>query len=314
MLQTLKELDTIQLNFSTESLYVLNITLALIMFGVALEIKMKDFKQVVQFPKPVIVGIISQFVLLPLVTTVVAILLRNIITPTMALGMILVASCPGGNISNCITSLAKGNSALSVSLTAFSTLFAIVITPLNFSFWGGVFNDVYNAKAGALIRALEIDGNEMFRTVALLLGIPVILGMIFNHRMPNLTRRIIQPFKIVSIVAFMGMVVFAFANNYEYFVLYIKYIFLIVLIQNFLAFSTGYLFSGYWRVNHKERKTLTIETGIQNSGLALVLLFYPNIFPSDMAIGGMVFIAAWWGIWHILAGLAVAAYWSREKA
>jgi BASS family bile acid:Na+ symporter len=81
-----------------------------------------------------------------------------------------------------------------------------------------------------------------------------------------------------------------------------------------IALSTGYIFSTYLKIRLKEKKTVTIETGIQNSGLALVLLFNPNIFPTDLAIGGMAFIAAWWGIWHILSGLTIAAFWSRVKS
>lgn len=313
MIEVFKELDTIRLNFSADGLFVLNITLAMIMFGVALEIKMKDFKQVIQFPRPVIIGLTSQFLLLPLVTTIVAIFLRNVITPSMALGMILVASCPGGNISNFISNLAKGNTALSVSLTAFSTLFAIVITPLNFSFWGGVFTKIYSSQSTELLRPLVIDGNEMFKTVSLLLGIPIVTGMIFSYNWPNTAKKIIKPFKLISILAFFGIVVLAFVNNYEYFALYIKYIFVIVLIHNLIAFTTGYVFSSYLKIRLEEKKTVTIETGIQNSGLALVLLFNPNIFPEDLQVGGMAFIAAWWGIWHILSGLTLAAIWSKVK-
>ena len=313
MIEIFKELDTIRLNFSADSLFVLNITLAMIMFGVALDIKAKDFRQVVQFPKSAVVGIVSQFVLLPLLTTVVAILLKDMITPTIALGMILVASCPGGNISNFISSLAKANTALSVSLTAFSTLFAIIVTPLNFALWGGLFTYVYSAQADELLRPLVIDSGEMFKTVGLLLGIPLILGMIFSNRFPKVTSRILKPFKILSIVAFFTIVIIAFTKNYEYFVLYIKYIFLIVLVHNFLAFLSGYLFSTSMKMRLREKKTVTIETGIQNSGLALVLLFNPKIFPADLAIGGMAYIAAWWGIWHIISGLTLAAIWSRVK-
>ena len=313
MIKMLQQLDTVRLNFTSDGLFILNITLALIMFGVALDIKMNDFKKIVLFPRSAIIGIVSQFVLLPMVTTMAVILMKNIITPTLAMGMILVACCPGGNISNFITNLAKGNTALSISLTAFSTLFAIVITPLNFSFWGGIFTSAYSAQSNELLRPLVIDSNEMFKTVALLLGIPIILGMIFSHRLPRTTTKIIKPFKIVSIAAFFGMVVIAFVNNYEYFALYIRYIFIIVLVHNFLAFATGYIFSSTLKVMLREKKTVTIETGIQNSGLALVLLFNPRIFPPNLAIGGMAFIAAWWGIWHILSGLTVAAFWSRIK-
>ena len=314
MFEVLKELDTIRLNFSADGLFVLNITLAMIMFGVALDIKLKDFQQVVLFPKPAILGIISQFILLPAGTTILTIALKDFITPTIGLGMILVASCPGGNISNFITALTKGNAALSVTLTAFSTMFAIVLTPLNFAFWGGIFTKIYSSTSGEFLRPLVLDSGEMFKTVALLLGVPIVLGMAFAFKWPKATARIIKPFKLISILAFFLMIVIAFIKNYDYFVLYIKYIFIIVLIHNFIAFMTGYSFASIFKLQLKDKKTLTIETGIQNSGLALVLLFNPNIFPTDLAIGGMAFIAAWWGIWHIISGLTIAGFWSRITA
>ena len=116
MFESLKLLDNLSLNFSPESLFVLNITIAFIMFGVALQIKSEHFKRLVRNPRSTIIGFISQFVLLPAVTCAVAILLRKYITPTIGLGMILVASCPGGNISNFISSLAKGNVAKILNL------------------------------------------------------------------------------------------------------------------------------------------------------------------------------------------------------
>lgn len=281
------------------------------MFGVALSIRVGDFKSIVRFPKSAIIGLISQFVLLPLVTTLLALVLRKFISPTIAFGMILVACCPGGNISNFMTAHAKGNTALSITLTAFSTISAIVITPLNFSIWGKVFTLVYNANE--LLRPLEINSIEMFRTVLLLLGLPVILGMGFAYKFPSLTKKTIKPCKNLSIVAFLAMVIFAFANNYTYFIQYIGQIFFIVLVHNAVAFMTGYSFASAAHLNHKDIKTVTIETGIQNSGLALVLLFNPQIFPPELAIGGMAFITAWWGVWHIISGLAVSTLWSLPE-
>ena len=157
MIEALKQLDNIRLNFSPESLFVVNLTLALIMFGVALGIKLDDFKRIINNPKPAIAGIISQFILLPFVTFLIVILLRNYITPNIAFGMILVASCPGGNISNFMSSLAKANAALSVSLPAFATLSAIILTPMNFSIWGGLYIKVYAAMdATELLQPLKI--------------------------------------------------------------------------------------------------------------------------------------------------------------
>lgn len=314
MLESLKVLDELRLNFSQSGLFILNLTLAFIMFGVALEIKLEHFKKVILNPVSTLVGVFSQFFLLPLITFLIAILLRHYITPTIALGMILVASCPGGNISNFMSSLARGNVALSVSLTAIATLSAIFMTPLNFSLWGGLFTEIYSrTDASGLVRPLEIDVGQMFQTVFILLGIPLVLGMWFNHRFPDLTKKIVTPIKRLSIVFFMGMVVMAFMNNFDYFKAHIKYIFLLVFIHNAIALITGYSIASLFRRNATDRKTISIETGIQNSGLGLVLLFNPKIFPPDLAIGGMAFITAWWGIWHILSGLGIAGLWGRKR-
>ncbi|MCB0471177.1 MAG: bile acid:sodium symporter, partial [Flavobacteriaceae bacterium] len=127
-------LDEVKINFDSQGLWVLNIALAVVMFGVALGITVRDFKQLFASPKVVLAGIVSQFVLLPLVTFLVVMLLKP--QPSIALGMFMVAACPGGNISNFMTHLARGNTALSVSLTAFSTALALIMTPFNFELYG----------------------------------------------------------------------------------------------------------------------------------------------------------------------------------
>jgi len=228
-------------------------------------------------------------------------------TPAVALGMILVAACPGGNISNFISGFAKGNVALSVTLTAIATLAAIFMTPFNFAFWGKLY-----AKSHPLLRPIEIDPIQMFQTVFILLGIPLILGMIFAYKFPNTTKKILKPINIFSIVFFLGFVVAALANNLSYFLKYIHLIIAIVFIQNGLGLLGGYYYSKILKLPEVDQRTISIETGIQNSGLGLVLIFNPKIFPPDLQLGGMAFIAAWWGIWHILSGLGLAYYWSRR--
>lgn len=312
MFEALKTMDTVSLRFSQDGLLILNITLAFIMFGVALGIKFEHFARLVKNPSSVIVGFLSQFLLLPAVTFIFAVLLRNVITPTVAMGMILVASCPGGNISNFMSSLSKGNAALSVSLTAVATLSAIFMTPLNFALWGGLFFDVYQKTTPDLLQPLTIDPLEMFKTVFILLGIPLVLGMLCAYYLPRITKAIIKPLKIFSILVFFAMVIILFRRNYDFFLRFIKYIFIIVLIHNGIAFLTGFLFSTLTKRSRYDRRAITIETGIQNSGLGLVLLFNPNIFPPDMMIGGMAIVTAWWGVWHILSGLALASLWSKK--
>lgn len=295
-------LDWIRLNFSKGGLLFMNITLAFIMFGVALEIKLKHFKEIIRKPKSAIIGVISQFIALPALTFLLVIILKP--TPSVALGMILVAACPGGNISNFISSLSRANIELSVSLTAFATLSAIILTPLNFAFWG----NLYSGTADMVV-PIKIDVWEMMQTVFILLGIPIVLGTWFAHKFPVITSKIIKPLKWFSLVAFMGFILAAFASNFQFFLDYIHFILLIVFIHNLLALTTGFSLATLFGLPKADRRTLTIETGIQNSGLGLVLIFNPNLFDG---LGGMAFIAAWWGIWHIISGLLVASFWSRK--
>jgi len=314
MHEALQSLDAIRLNFNPGGLLILNITLAFIMFGVALEIKVQHFKNILLMPKAFITGFLSQFLLLPLVTFLLTLILGKWITPTIAMGMILVAACPGGNVSNFISSLAKGNVALSVSLTALATLSAIILTPLNFALYGDLYTKILSrTDAQALLQPLEIPLPQVFQTVFILLGLPLILGMLVNWKFPRFTQIITKPIRIFSILSFTAMVVLAFINNYEYFWANILYIFIIVLIHNSTGFLTGYGAGRIMKLKRQDSRTISIETGIQNSGLALVMLFNPKIFPPELAVGGMAFIAAWWGIWHILAGMSIASLWSLRK-
>ncbi|MGB0840296.1 MAG: bile acid:sodium symporter family protein, partial [Chitinophagales bacterium] len=195
--------DQVHLNFSPESLQLLNVCLAFIMFGIALELKITSFKALLKKPKPIIIGAISQLFLLPLLTF----LLINILQPhpSFALGMIMVAACPGGNVSNFFSLLAKGNTELSVSLTAVGTLSAIVFTPLNFTFWGGLY-----APTAALMSDISVDTMEIFKTVLLLLAIPLALGMLVGHYFPKLVAKTGKPLRILSMLFLAGFIVVAF--------------------------------------------------------------------------------------------------------
>ena len=311
MYEALLQLDPIKINFSASGMHAINIILSFIMFGVALGIKPAEFKTLIKQPKSLILGLISQVIALPLVTFIVIIALNNYITPTVAMGMILVASCPGGNISNFMSSLSKANTELSVGLTATTTLLATITTPFNFAFWGGLYVNFISKHAKHMLQPLEIDNGQMFETVFILLGIPLVIGIFFSHYFPKITEKLKKPIQMLSIAFFIAMVVMAFANNFDLFLKYIFYIFIIVLIHNFLALSTGFSIASIFKLPNADRRTLTIETGIQNSGLGLVLLFNPKIFPPELALGGMLFITAWWGIWHIISGLSLSLYWNK---
>ncbi|MFC2126026.1 bile acid:sodium symporter family protein [Bacteroidota bacterium] len=287
------------LNFSPGALLGLNIILGFIMFGVALELKPKHFKEIIRNPKSTLVGLASQLIVLPIVTFILIWIIRPM--PSIALGMILVAACPGGNISNFMSSMAKGNAALSVGLTAISTSLAIVMTPINFTLWGNLY-----VGTRSLMKTINLDPIDMFLNIILIVGIPVVLGILFAQKYPGITAKIVGPIKKLSILIFVGFVVIAFTNNYDHFLKYINLVIMLVFLHNASALSAGYAMGSVFKLSKMDRKSLAIETGIQNSGLGLILIF--NFFNG---LGGMAVVAAWWGIWHIISGLSIAWFWSR---
>lgn len=297
----LENLDSLKINFDTEGLWVLNITLALIMFGVALGISIDDFKRLLKKPKILITGIVSQFILLPLVTFIFIKLVNPM--PSIALGMMMVAACPGGNISNFMTQMAKGNAALSVSLTAFATLISLVMTPLNLQFWGNLY-----APTAEILQRVELDPLELVKLVTLILGIPLVLGMWVRKYKSILADKLAKILKPVSLFIFMIFIVLAFRKNFDIFINYIHYVLILVIAHNVLALVTGFYFAKTMRLSYKNQKTLSIETGIQNAGLGLLLVF--SFFEG---LGGMALLVAFWAIWDIASGLLLATYWSQSK-
>ncbi|MBQ1656847.1 MAG: bile acid:sodium symporter family protein [Bacteroidales bacterium] len=298
-------LDGLQVTLNAGGMNTINIVLAFVMFGVALGIKPKMFVEVFRKPKSVILGMCCQLVLLPLLTFLLAIALGPRISWSMALGMILVASCPGGNISNFMSSLSKANVELSVSLTAISTALCILMTPFNFWLYGNLYLDIASVKAD--VPQLVIPLWDVFKTIFILLGIPLTLGILTSHYLPKVADKLKKPLQWLSIIFFLAMVVLSFWGNRESFLACIKYIFLIVLVHNLLALTIGFSVGSAFKLPFRDRRTLTIETGIQNSGLGLVLLIGTSIFSNLPPHGGMLVITAWWGVWHIVSGLTVSS-------
>jgi len=291
-------LDTVHIDFNSGTIWVLNVVLAFIMFGIALDIKTADFAQLIKRPKSVIAGIFSQFVLLPLVTFLLVLLIRP--QPSIALGMFMVAACPGGNISNFISFFAKGNVALSVTLTANASLLAIVMTPLNLALWGSLYG-----PTNALLKEISVAPFEMLEVVALLLGIPLIAGLWIGKRFPKMASQLARYFKIISLIFFVSLIFIVIFNNRLLIEEYLIYVLWIVLLHNAVAFLTGYSLSRLLGLSVQDTRSITIETGIQNSGLGLVLVF--TFFDG---LGGMAILTAFWGIWHLISGLVLGTYWA----
>ncbi len=295
-------IDTLHINFSAETLWVLNFALAFVMFGIALEISISDFKRLLKDPKPILVGVFSQFLVLPAITFLLVLLMKPI--PSIALGMFIVAACPGGNISNFITYLAKGNTALSVSLTAIATLLAIVMTPLNLQLWGSWYQ-----PTSAILTEVAISPFEMIKLVSLLLGVPLIVGMWFNHLRPILASKLAKILKLVSLLFFVALIFLALYNNRDIFLEYVAYVFWLVVIHNLVAFTTGFSLARVFGLSQQNLRSITVETGIQNSGLGLLLIF--TFFDG---LGGTALLAAFWGIWHLISGLSLATFWGYKPS
>jgi len=297
----MSDIDDIVLNFSPASLTLLNAILCLVMFAIALDLRVDDFRAISRNPKAFVVGMISQFIALPALTYVLVVFIEP--RPSIALGLILVAACPGGNISNFLTHRAKGNLALSVSMTAVSTVICPIATPFNIAFWGSLY-----PPTREILRATEIDPFSVLYTVLLLLILPMALGMLLNARRPDIAARLRRPLQIVSMVIFIAFVAAALAANWDFFLGYVGQVAVLVVLHNSIALGTGFTLATLARLSDYDRRSITIETGIQNSGLGLIL-----IFAFFGGLGGMTVAAAFWGIWHAVSGLAFASWVGRTE-
>jgi len=294
-------IDSIKINFNTEGLWILNIALAIIMFGVALSIKIDDFKLLIKKPKILFVGIFSQFFLLPALTFVAILIIKP--QPSFALGMMMIAACPGGNISNFFSKMANGNAALSVSLTAFATLICIIMTPFNLQFYGGLYE-----PTNAILKTVELDPFSLFKLVLLILGVPLILGMLTNIYFEETAKKIEKKLKPFSMIIFLALIVIAVYDNLDIFLNYIHLVAGLVIFHNIGAYFIGFYTAKTFGLEKRDRKTISMETGIQNGGLGLLLIF--QFFDG---LGGMALLAAFWSIWDIFSGLVLAAFWTKDN-
>lgn len=295
-------IDSVLIQINPTGQLALNLILALIMFGVALELRWKDFTEVFSRPLAPVTGLVAQILILPAVTFVITMILKP--QPSVALGMIIVAACPGGNISNLMTHLARGNTALSISMTGISNILAVVTTPLNILFWAGL-----NPATAALLRQVSIEPASFLGTTVLLLGLPLAAGMLTVHFRPRLAERLQRPFQIASFVFLIGFIVAATAANGRYFLTFVSDIIPLVILHNTIAVAIGWLAARFWRLSDYDTRAMAIEVSMHNSGLGLALIL--NQFD---ALGGAALIAAGWGIWHIVSGWALAAFWTRRDS
>lgn len=292
--------DEIRLNFNPASLAVLNAVLAFLMFGIALDTRAEDFRRLVRMPMAFAVGIVAQFLFLPAITFLLTLIVQP--GPSIALGMILVACCPPGNVSNILTHRANGNVALSVSMTAVSNAISIVAMPLNLAFWGSI-----HPTASGLLRSIALDPMQMLLHILMIIGVPFVLGIACARQFPHWTERFKKPLRILSFLTLIGFIVGAIAGNWRYFLDYVGLVLLVVALHDALAFGLGWTVARAARLSDYDSRAMSIEVGIRNAGLGLGIIF--SFFDG---LGGMAVVAGVWGFWDIIAGLLLAAWWARR--
>jgi BASS family bile acid:Na+ symporter len=293
----MQELDFIKINFSQQQLSLLNFCLAFIMYGVSLEIDREQIKELASNFKSTIIGLASQILLLPLLTALFIYVLKP--SPSIALGMIIISACPGGNVSNYATNLANGNVSLSVALTIASSLLSVVTTPLIFQMLSSSL-----LSNNTLVSVSFVD---MFTSTIKLILIPLILGLYMQMKYINIVKKILPFVKVISVLIFLAFILLAIWGNLDNLKNYIHFVFFYVIIHNLSALAIGYVFPKTLGIKEMDCKTISIETGIQNSGLGLVLVF--NFFNGN---GGMALMTAWWSIWHLISAAILAGFWKNK--
>ena len=281
---------------------ILSLVLATMVFSVALEVKPDDFRRVMQTPRAVLCGLIPQFILLPVGTWAATLALD--LPPNIEVAMILVASCPGGSLSNVVTHFGRGNTALSVSISAAASLLALIATPFNFSWM--VAN---NPNTASWLKVLAIDPSDIWISLVLLLALPMALGLIVAARFPIFTAKIQKSLANFALFMLLAFIVAGLVKERQLLNLALLPLLLLVVLHNASGLLLGWITSVAMRVSERDRRAVMIEGGMQNAGLALGIIAVQ--FNSDL---GMVTLASLWGIWHIVSGMTLATYWRRKDA
>jgi len=275
------------------------LALVLVMFSVALGLRVDDFAFLREKPLLFAGGVISQVVILPLVTFLLILVLRP--AASIALGMIVVACCPGGAVSNLLTYLSRGNVAVSVALTATSSLLAAILTPTSILFWSQAYE-----PTARLLRTLDVNPLIFIGQTTLLLAVPLVLGMLLAAKAPDVAARIKKRTTVLGVSVLICVIIYGIVYFFPVLFPALPLLGGIVVLHNALAFATGALAGKALSRLSATRRALTFEIGIQNSGLALVILL-----SQLKGLGGAAAIAAVWGVWHLIAGGLLAVFFRQ---
>lgn len=283
-----------EITYDSGQQWILNAILALMILGLALDIRPRDFLSVFKAPKAPLIGLSAQILLLPAITFLLTLVVD--LPAGIELGMILVASCPGGAMSNFITHLSGGNTALSISITAFASVIAIVMMPINFVFWASL-----NSDASALLQSINVSGQDIFYSLLIVLALPLFTGFVIQAWFPMLAEKLHKLLKHIGVISLFIFIFVAVGKHFEHFLAQFWLLFAVVFIHNALALGLGYTASKIGGVPLADTKAITLEVGMQNSSLAIAIVF--SQFGGEY---GMALISAFWGTWHIVSGLTFA--------
>jgi BASS family bile acid:Na+ symporter len=271
----------------------INYLLGVVMFGMGLTLNLKDFEVVFSHPKDVIIGCLAQFTIMPLLAWLLSRLFG--LDAALALGVILVGCCPGGTASNVITYLAKGDLALSVGMTGVSTLLAPLLTPL--LTWG---------LAG---KQVDVNVVSMFLSILWVVILPIVAGLIVKRLAPAFTDKAIDYLPALSSLTIATIVAIVISVNSAKLMVGGMLIILVVMLHNLCGLALGYTIGKVLRLSQPKRKAISIEVGMQNSGLASSLAATHFAAYPMATVPGAIF-----SVWHNISGAAIARIYSRLKS
>lgn len=267
----------------------ISILLGIIMFGMGMTLRAADFKMAFLKPLPIILGVFLQFLIMPALGFLLAVLLR--LPPEIAAGIVLVGSCPGGTASNVMVFLSRGNVALSIAMTTISTLLAPLLTPYLVLFYAR--------------RWMPIDPTKLFVSIVTIVLVPVVLGITVKKMLPKFTEKAGNLTPSISIIAIMLIIACVVALNVSNIITMALAMIMAVVLHNAMGLILGYWIAYFTKQDIKNCRAISIEVGMQNSGLGAVLAH--THFTPMTALPSVVF-----SIWHNISGAILASIWSRK--
>ncbi|MBM0126055.1 bile acid:sodium symporter family protein [Pimelobacter simplex] len=296
------DLDALSLSLGNGPQTVIKVLIAVFLLGIALDTRVADLSAVVRRPAVLVAGVVAQFAVLPGVTLLLCRALD--VGGSVALGMLLVACCPAGNLSNLLTHRARGDVALSIAMATSSNLLAVLATPAAFGFWAASY-----PAADALLHDIRLDPVEMGVEVAVLIGLPFAIGVAVASRRPDLAARLRRPMEVAVLALLMVVVVAGLATRGRVIGEHLGEVALPAVVQNAVVLLIGYGVGRALLLRAAGVRAMTFEMGVRNTALALVLAL---AYFDDL--GGVALVVAFWGLWDVVTGLALSTTWRRRAA